>query len=285
MSRSRASRRERVRGRGARLRARDLDILLALAKMRLLRTSALSRLFFVGKGTCQKRLRKLFDAGLVRAAVTGLAEENRFSLTKLGHALVREALPEGVVPEYRPPPRVDQRSVQHLDLLNEYRIALALGLRAQGLELRGFTPDWELRSRDSQAGLVPDALIELAKPRSRTQVMLALEVDTGSETPGIVVKKVTRYRERRALGQTVFGVVPEVVLFVVRTERRARSLARSITLSGGEGSPPIVLLGVERDLLEDGGVSNGLRRPKEVLDGVDAGTRPTVEVGLRLLLP
>lgn len=265
MGRKRASRRERVRGRGTRLCRRDVDILLALAKMRLLRTTALTRLFFSAKGTCQKRMRKLFDAGLVRAVVSGVADENRFALTKLGHTLLAETALEAPLATYRPAPRVDHRSVQHLDLLNEFRIAVALSVAEAGLELRAFVPDWELRAQDTQAALVPDALVALARPESDRQTVLALEVDTGSMTPGIVAKKVVRYRERRALGQKVFGAVPHAVVLLVRTERRARSVARQIVATSGEGAAPIVLLGLERELLGDGGVSGGLRTPKDLL--------------------
>lgn len=280
----RARRDKRTRGRGIRLRGRDIDMLHALAKMRLLRTSALARLFFAAKATCQKRLRKLFDAGLIRTVVTGIAEENRFCLTRLGHALLVETVTPAVVPAYRAPPRAEHRSVQHLDLLNEYRIALALGVGTVALELRSFIPDWELRSRDPQAGLVPDAIFALSPTTLRAQTVLALEVDTGSETPNVVAKKVLRYRERHALGQGTFGVVPQAVLLLLKTERRARSLARQIAALGGDGSPPLVLFGLEQDLLPDGGVSKGLRRAKDVLDDAAAGRLQCSSVGLRELV-
>jgi len=274
-----------VRGRGARLRGRDLDILLALAKMRLLRTSEVARLFFSAIGTCQKRLRRLFDAGLVRAIVTGIADENRFALTRLGHVLLCEALREEDIPPYRAAPRTDGRSVEHLDMLNRYRIGPALGLRASGLVLGSFVPDWELRARDPVAALVPDALTTILDPSTRNTGVVAVEVDNNTETPSIVLKKVVRYRERRALGQTVFGVVPDVVVFVVRTERRARTLARQLHAAGGEGSAPIVLLGLEAAIREDGGVSKGLRRPKDILDVASGAVEAAaLQIGLRALV-
>ena len=261
--RQRASRRERVRGRDARLCDRDLDILLALAKMRLLRTSDLTRLFFSAKGTCQKRLRKLYDAGLVRAVVTDLASENRYAATRLGYDLLQEALEGTALPPFRPAPRVDGRNVTHLDLLNGYRIALALGAGERGVELRTFVPEWELRAKDHLATLVPDAIFSIASPGSDV-LHSALEVDTGTEASNVVLRKLSKYRERHALRQPIFGFTVEALVLLAKTERRARALAKQVIQSGGTASGPILLLGTEGTVMTCGGLDSGLTMARDL---------------------
>ncbi|MCC6527990.1 MAG: replication-relaxation family protein [Polyangiaceae bacterium] len=275
----RASRRLRVpcRSRRVRLRERDLDILLALAKMRLLRTSDLAALYFEAKGTCQKRMRKLYDAGLVRAVVTDLAAENRYVLTGLGHEFVARALPEGAVPPYRPAPRVDGRSVAHLDLLNRYRIALARGAAEDCVELSSFLPEWELRAREPHAPLVPDAAVRLGYAGAGLQ--LALEVDVGTEPPTLVLKKVERYEAAALQGHAVCGLLRPVVLFVASSARRARSISRAV----GPISSRRVLVGALPWVLQDGGVRSGLAFPTglarcDAVPGVDAYDLGLLEV-------
>jgi DNA-binding PadR family transcriptional regulator len=252
-----------VKDRGLRLRERDLGILLALAKMRLLRTSDLARLHFSAVGTCQKRLRKLYDAGLVKTLVPDLAAENRYALTPLGHALLLEALPDTEVPEYRSAPRVDRRNMRHLDMLNEYRIALARSAPPCGVELRRFVPEWELRSRDPDAGLVPDATIQLRAGGKRLGV--ALEVDAATESPGIVAKKVQRYGAARMMERTIFGLRAPVVLIVTTTLRRARSLAKVVL---GAGVP--VLLSMMSHARMDGCLKSGSSSPRVVIEAASA---------------
>jgi hypothetical protein len=267
-----------VPGRKPRLRDRDVDILLALAKMRILRTSDLSRLFFGAKGTCQKRLRKLYDAGLARAVVTDLAAENRYALTKLGHDLLVGALGDADMPPFRPAPRIDGRSIEHLDLLNGYRIAVALGAAEHGLELRTFLPDWDLRAKDPHATLVPDAIVALARSSGAAgpagpsgQIVYALEVDTGTEAVSIVRRKFERYRERHALGQTLFGFCPSAVLVLTATERRARTLARQVDQLGSGGASPRVLFGIASTISPDGGIMSGLAFPRDLVTTAGPG--------------
>jgi hypothetical protein len=255
----RASRRSRIRGRNVRLRERDVDILLALAKMRLLRTSDLTALYFQASGTAQKRLRKLFDTGLVRAVVTDLAAENRYALTAVGHAFLVEAADGAEVPPFRPAPRVDRRSVAHLDLLNQYRIALARGCAAPGVELRSFTPEWELRAAEPRAELMPDAGVVLA--RGARKITIALEIDVGTEPPRLVVKKIERYQAAAVMRRAVCGLVNPMPLLVVMTARRARSLARAIGEAGGGG----VHVGAAPFVLQDGGLGTGLALVRQLV--------------------
>ncbi len=247
--RLRTSRRMRAKGRDAKLRDRDVDILHALAKMRLLKTSDITRLFFRATGTAQKRLRKLYDTGLVKAVVTDLASENRYALTPVGHALLEQALPEGSVPAYRPAPRIDGRSVAHLDLLNRYRIAVAMAATAAGVELVRFTPEWELRAAEPKADLIPDAVAVLRS--IGRQLPMAIEIDVGTESPRTVARKIERYASLALRRFPVFGLPSPKVIVVTTTPRRARSLARSMAVDAP------VLMGAAPFLLEDGGLRRG----------------------------
>ena len=276
----RASRRMRARGRICRVQERDIDILFALAKMRMLRTSDVSRLLFHARGTCQKRLRKLFDAGLVRTVVTDLARENRFVLTRLGHAMVSELRAEAGVPAYRAAPRVDGRSIAHLDLLNEYRIALALGAAKHGLSLRSFVPEWDLRAEDPAAKLIPDALCVLAR-RDGAEWQLAIEVDTGTEAPAVVERKLRKYELARSNGG-VFGVSSPLVAIVMPKFRRAMTLARWITKSQIDASR--LVFGAAPGVLVDGGLSTGLALPDELVQS-EKGTEESAVFRRGLIVP
>lgn len=261
----RASRRARVPKRGARLRDRDVEVLLAVAKMRLVRTTELTRLFFSAKGTCQKRLRKLYDAGLLRVVVTDLASENRYAITRLGHTFLENAIEPGDVPTFRPPPRVDGRAVLHLDLLNAYRVGLATGAEQHGVKLVRFRPDWELRAEDPRAPLVPDALASL-KTTGR-ELGLAVEVDVCTEALHIIRHKLVRYAEIHANRTTLFGMKIDVLLFVVATQRRARSIAK---LLFGMSPARTTLLGVPPIAVQTGGLVSGLWTAEGLGDGSSA---------------
>lgn len=241
---SRTSRRTRKKRRSTRLRSRDVDILLALAKMRLLRTSAITELFFGAKGTAQKRLRKLFDAGLVRAIVADLASENRYALTALGHAFLVEAAGDEEVPPLLPVPRVDGRRLTHLDLLNGFRIALAQSAADGGVTLVRFRPEWELRAEDPHATTVPDAIVVVRG--DERDVVIALEVDVGTEPPHAILKKLDRYEAARIQRRSVFGMPDPRPLILVQTARRARSIARAV-----RKDHPRIALGVARVVLFD----------------------------------
>src|SRR5437773_4890607 len=68
-----------------RLAERDVWILEGIAQMRFLTTSQLSKLYFNGsRWYPNKRLRNLLDAGLVKAWVLNLAQENIYSITRAG---------------------------------------------------------------------------------------------------------------------------------------------------------------------------------------------------------
>jgi DNA-binding Lrp family transcriptional regulator len=253
-----------VKNRRLRLRGRDLDILVALAQMLLLSTSTLTRLFFDSKGTCQKRMRKLFDEGLVRAVVIDLAAENRYALTRLGYALLEKALPGETIPAFRSPPRVGRRGLAHLDLLNHVRIAVALGAGMHDATLIRFVPDWDLRSIDQRAEIIPDALIILR--RDPHDWSIALEIDCSTESRGVFGRKLLRYRQCANKGVAIFGVHNPLVLVVAPTERRARTLAKQAR----ESQIDHIVFSWADSIGTDGGIVSGLAYVEDLLEADQA---------------
>jgi len=275
--RKRASRRARVKGRGIRLRGRDVDILLALSKMLLLSTSQLTRLFFIAKGTCQKRLRKLFDSELIRAVIIDQLSENRYALTRLGYALLEKALPNEPLPPFRSPPRVDRRGLMHHDLIIHYWISLALGAAEKGVTLCRFEPDWELRSRQIDSPVIPDAMVTLANDRSEWHI--AFEAHTGTMSLRVIGRKLDTYARLLSTGSAIFGVADPLVCIVGMTERRIRTLARHLQ----QQRAMRIVLSSQEAIAKNGGVSSGLSYPADF--SMDGGSEATGVFSRGMLLP
>ena len=92
MGNVRQARTVRKNGTGcARLRESDYWLLEALAKMRFLKTSQITKLFQKSRWTTNKWMRKLVDAGLVRVWVRSLAEENIYSLDRAGARMLQKS--------------------------------------------------------------------------------------------------------------------------------------------------------------------------------------------------
>ncbi len=69
---------------------RDLWLLEALAKMQFLTTRQIASLLFNGsRSAANKRLRTLFDAGLIRVWMRSLNMDNVYGLTQRGRRLLQ----------------------------------------------------------------------------------------------------------------------------------------------------------------------------------------------------
>lgn len=81
----------RLNGFKPRQTERDFWILEALGKMQFLTTRQIARLLFNGSPSpTRRRLRKLFDAGLVRVWVRSLNFDNVYALTPPGRKILEE---------------------------------------------------------------------------------------------------------------------------------------------------------------------------------------------------
>lgn len=253
----RASRRKRVRGRTPRLRARDIEIFECILRMRAVRTSDIARLFFKGKGTAQKRLRRLLDGAFIRPIVADLATESRWTLTRTGYEILQQAT-AGPLQPFRAPPRADSRHFAHHDLVTAFWTALAVGSAQRGASLVAFRPEYELRAENPEAPLVPDALITLE--RNGIPLSLALEADCGTERPHVIARKIARYEALSDAGGELFGVRPDAIIFLTATERRGRRLAAGLDYH----TRLPVIFGAPPKILEDGGVTTGLATADDI---------------------
>jgi DNA-binding Lrp family transcriptional regulator len=200
------------------LAERDRWLLEALAKMRFLPTSDLARLLFGGsRSAANKRLRRLFDAGLVRVWLRSLSEENVYSLTRAGLNAVRSSEPAPADIFNAQVPRGLDGKLDHLLAINRVRIALATTLPEAGGELTWWRSDWDLCGRGSDR-IAPDALFCVRWPDGREQAF-SLEVDRRTRGVRRFLEKVLRYRSQAYRLAALHGVRGYVIL-VVGFDRR-----------------------------------------------------------------
>jgi hypothetical protein len=171
---------------------RDGWILEALARMRFLTSSLLARLFFGGsRSAANKRLRRLFDAGLIRTWVRDLAKDNVYALTPAGRDALEDSA-ESVATALPCPRRLDGQ-LDHLLAINAVRIAFAVSL-PDGT-ITWWRSDWEMR-RGARAEAVPDARFGLSWPDTGERVC-ALEVEYQTRAPRSFLRKMLRYAGAR----------------------------------------------------------------------------------------
>ena len=207
-------------------RERDTQILWALYKMHLLRTSDITRLFFNSSITAYHRLRKLFDAGYVKTWVTQLHYENIYSLTRRGADYLANQYDIDDTAIFMPK-GIHRMNLQHLFLLNTFRISLVLDIKkTENYELTFFKPEWELKkiSSPSFGGIIPDALFGVRKNKKLENEIdvFALEVDCGNENLSYFMKtKVRRYIS--ALHSGIFYTnIFKVIVFTENQHRFAQ---------------------------------------------------------------
>jgi hypothetical protein len=207
---------------------RDLSILYTVGKLRVAtRRQIQEAAGFGSPHTCRDRLAKLKEAGLLRVATRGLDQDSLYMLTARGHRLVVERFE--IEAEELAVVRSVPRHADHFIATNDVRVAVASGLRSRpDLTLSFFAPAWELQQRGgASVELVPDALVGLATPGG--EIVLAVEVDLGSESPNYVARrKVAVYSRLLLSGIGVFGYRPAGVVLLTRGAKRIRHLARAI---------------------------------------------------------
>lgn len=216
-SRTRQSRRVSTPRRAAvRVTERDTWLLEALATMRFLTTSQIARLFFGGsRWAANKRLRRVFDAGLVQVWVRSLSEDNIYAVSRRGLRCIEDHSEDLAL--HATAPRGLDGNLTHLLAINQVRIALALTLPHTDGAITWWRSDWDLRAHGRER-LIPDALFEVAWAGHGTRT-LALELDNHTKSPRRFLHKVLAYASRRHRGQSLYGL-SEVVLLVVGRDPR-----------------------------------------------------------------
>lgn len=219
MSSMRTSRsRRRLETVPARIRDRDLWIFEALGKMRFLTTAQLARLFFGGSRWCaNKRLRRLYDAGLVVVWVRSLAEENLYSLSRKGRETLRcEA--EVQQPRIYCPGGLDKQ-LTHLLAINDVRVGMIAALSDNVGHLIEWHSDWDLRQH-AGALIVPDSIFTIqwtdASTATRTY---SLEIDHHTKSTTRFLNKIVGYAAVRHQPTGLFGFRDYTMLIVVCDQR------------------------------------------------------------------
>lgn len=207
---------------------RDLDLLTLVGLTRGATTVQLARVFFPNEDRARRRLRSLFDAGLLHVTLTSSTSPNLVTLARPGRDLLlasRPALRERVEPS-RP---LAPHAVRHHLLVVELRLWLIL-LKRQGVvgRLVVETPPGDLASW-RRHHLIPDAVADLDVGGQGR--LIALEADRGTEAAVVLEDKLARYvgalREGVADGLVigVEGDLPEL--------RRVAGIARRTGLGRG----------------------------------------------------
>ncbi|MFO0590521.1 MAG: replication-relaxation family protein [Polyangiaceae bacterium] len=222
--------------------ARDIDVLESLGWAGFLATSQVEHLHFPSRRTAQRRLRALLDHGLVRAHTQGeaLQKESVFTLTPLGaEQLIEQRILEPATVKLAHAPRLGK--LAHLLLTRDAFVTFVLAEKAALFTLREFRFEEDLGKDASlrAAGLLPDALVDVAFPGLEERV--ALEVDCGTETTTTLTKKFTAYRTVFAAPGSALGATRTMLHVVALTEARATTIRRIVADVGLTGRTLVAL--------------------------------------------
>ena len=155
--------------------------------MRFLTTSQIARLHFGGsRSITNRRLRLLYDAGLIRTFVRDLASDNVYALAPGGRDALNEIDRADAAPSC--PRRLDGQ-IDHLLATNTVRVTLTTTLT--GGSLSDWRSDWELRGY-ANVEAVPDARFKITWQEIGER-FFALEVEYHTRSPRKFVRKMLRY--------------------------------------------------------------------------------------------
>ncbi len=213
--------------------ARDIEILESLAWAGLLSTTQILRLHFRARRRAQRRLRELFDHGLVRAHLQGdaLERENVYTLSPQGLDLLveRGAFPDGAPSLVRAPA---PGKLRHTLLVRHVFVELRRAHLDGALTLDDFRFEGELTREPTfhAHGIIPDglALVRLGAPAETW----AIEVDAGTETTTVLRAKFDKYARAFAAQAGLFAS-PALSLLVLAP--RAGRLQTLVTIVGAAG--------------------------------------------------
>lgn len=243
---------------------RDLDVLASIVWAGVLTTGQVERLHFPSRRRAQRRLRALVDHGLARASLQAgaLERENVYTVSPRGlDRLVEAGHFDGAAPpKLGRLPRVSK--LAHALAVRDVFVAAVLWERDGESRRIDVAFEGEL-ARDEdfrRAGIVPDALVELAVGARSTDVFV--EVDLGTETTTTLRKKLERWRAFRRSGTRAF----DLLVLTVR-EGRLRTFERLV----GE-----VRLDADLDLLASVAASLARRAPQPLAAAPRRAERPAV---------
>ena len=183
------------------LTERDRLLFLLVGLHGYVSTAQIARELFPSEDRCRRRCRTLLDAGYLRVILTSSTSSNLITLTKSSLALIAGEQPE-MASLLRLTTTIDVAGVDHHLGIVDARLYLVALTKDAPMTLHAFDvgpgahPVWETLKG---AALLPDGLATLAGPDG--DFILAVEVDTGTESLGIIDDKLARYAPIMAAGQ------------------------------------------------------------------------------------
>ena len=195
--------------------SRDRELFELLARARWLSTRQIQGHFFRGRSTnvVSKRMKKLNRGGYIKSVRRGFAEEQFHKLGLRAVALLDDV--RVIVPRRLP------AQLKHMSDINSIRLKLDEERQLRDFPLRGFWSESELKIVGHAWPVVPDAIAAILV--RNTVKYLAVEIDEGTENPGLVVDKLEHYRDS---GMAAEGIV--AVLVCVSGWPRTRALVRAL---------------------------------------------------------
>ena len=192
----RQPRNRRRKGVSVELTERDETVLHALGRFRIARTSDLVRYAFAGvrPDTAAVRLRRLFDSAHLAVLPPQRSAENVYRLGPEGVRLLNDRdVAVGSVPR--------GGLTHHLAIVHAWVSVAGIA----EFELERCVPDWELREQFAvdEIRVLPDLLM-LVRLESAVHA-IAVEVDCGTESQGVLNRKIEAYRMLWAQPPGLFG--------------------------------------------------------------------------------
>lgn len=183
--RRRATRRRRM---AIDLTPRDVELLTLVGLTGYCSTAQLAREFFPTEDRCRRRIRALFDAGLVSVTLASSTKPNLLSLSRPGLALLRSHRPE-LDGRVHLAGAVRLAGVDHHLAVVDARLYAASLPGATLLEWSNAGGEVRKRLGLSELHLVPDGIAQFE------HVVVAVEVDCASQARSVIASKLARYDE------------------------------------------------------------------------------------------
>ncbi len=204
---------------------RDIEVLRVLARLRIAPTRALLRLCFAGirRDTALRRIRRLFDGGLLSVAAQGVTSESLYTVGPQGRRLLR-SLGDDETPSA---PRGGLE--HHLAIVETWVGVVTLGIPEVSLQLA--RADWELREELGGGALavIPDLFVVFERPTG--PVAVAIEVDLGTEPLKVLHAKLAVYTRLLNCGHGLFGWQEVALAVALKNEGRLAAMREMLSES------------------------------------------------------
>jgi hypothetical protein len=216
-----------------RLIPRDYEMMLFVGLCKYVCTGQLKQEFFTSLNRARRRIRKLFDAGLLDIHVAGSTSQNLVSLSKEGLALVKKSFPQ-LTERLNRPGTISLAGVEHHLAVVDVRQYLATLTQTRSWALLGWQSGSGALAQELgllQFRLRPDALAEIETNTNPGTITLGIEVDCGTENMGFTLAgKLDKYGQVFLSGD----LIDELWIVVTGGKLRQQSLEEQVRQAGLE---------------------------------------------------